>query len=287
MKNIVIFEKLNAVQAYKVRYSIYLTLVPIFSAAILIVQLLIFSMLNLYYLEGTGLIIDTRIREAYYDQVIAEIATVSGSLALIIVASFFLSMIVLNWAVTPFTSAEKLIRGFKPGGPVPDLKSGWSSESRSLDRGVHAFLKEMATGEPQKEFQRRNPGFKANLPFLVKFTAIYTILSVLIGYSLGLLLNGAFNKIISLALNLFHGQFVRGHFFTAQDEVLTLGVIVSVVVSAFVYILIGYNLSKYMSTMVMVFYRSFKEKRFPIHLRKSDIYQSLAEAINERATAKK
>ena len=283
MKNIILFNTLGVIQSYKLRYAIYLTLVPLFSTAVLLVQLLIFSMLNLYYLEGNGLIIDVQVREAYYDQVIQEILPVTFNVFCVIIANFFVSLIVMNWAVSPFTHAEKVIRAFDGKNPPGKTQHSWVSENVLLDRAVLAFLRETATGEPQKEFQRKTPGFKLNLSFLARFGLVYASLSMLTGYVLGLLLNRAFTKVVSLAINIFQGHFIRGHYFTAQEEVLNLGVTTSIVASVIVYVLIGYHVAKYMSTMVMVFHRAFKEKRYPIYLRKSDIYHSLAEAVNEKA----
>lgn len=283
MKNVVLFEKPNQIQAYKMRYAIYLTLVPLFSTGILLIQLLIFSMLNLYYLEGNGLIIDPQVREAYYDQVIQEVLPVTGYVVLVIIAVFCISLIVMNWAVSPFTLAEKTIRAFDGKAMPARPTAAWASENLILDRAVVAFLKELATGEPQKEFQRKIPIYQFNPGFLIRFGVVYAILSLLTGYVLGLLLNGAFMKVVSLALNVVQGQFIRGHYFTAQEEVLSLGVTISIFASVCVYLLIGYHVTRYMSTMVAVFHRAFREKRYPIQLRKTDIYHSLADAVNEKA----
>lgn len=282
MKNVVIFEKLGKVQSYRLRFALYLTMVPLVGTAILTLQLLIFSMLNLYYLEGNGLIIDDRIREAYYQQVFGQVAPLLVSLLGLVAVSFVVSMIAMRWATSPFDAAEKAIRLYqKDSGPIK-LTASWMSENTLLDRGVQAFLNQLSTGQPQKEFQRKNPLFHINLSFLLRFTAIYLILAIVTGLILGTLLSEAFTKIVSLAINLLQRQVIQGHYFTAQEQVLTLGVYVTVFVSVAVYVAIGYQVANYMSTMVMVFYRAFKEQRFPIHLRKTDIYLSLATAVNEK-----
>lgn len=282
MKNIVLFEKLSGLQNYRVRWAFYLTLVPLIATAVLLIQLLIFSMLNLYYLEGNGLIIDAQIREAYYQQVFDEVTPILLSLLALIATSFIVSLVAMNWATAPFRTAENNIRNFKDKSSPLKLSSSWASENPLLDRAVHAFLKQLATGEPQKEFQRRTPFFGLNVGFLFRFVSIYLVMALITGAVLGSLLNQAFTKIVSLALNLLPSQVIRGHYFTAQEQVLSLGVITTVVVSVFVYCLIGFQVTNYMSTMVMVFYRSFKEQRFPIQLRKSDVYHSLALAVNEK-----
>jgi hypothetical protein len=283
MKNIVLFEKLNAVQSYKLKYSLFLTMVPMFTTLILVVQLFIFSMLNLYYLEGNGLIVDEQVREAYYHQVIGEVIPMSIYVLFIIIANFALGYVVLSWAVSPFVCAEKKIRGFTGKNIATNNANHFLSENSLIDAAVNSFLSELETGKRHPELDNKAPLFKLSVSFLARYLAIFAFLSVMTGYALGLLLNVTFMKVVSLALNVAHGQVIRGHFFTAQSEVLELGVTISIITSIMAYLFIGYIIAKYMSTMVMVFHRAFQERRFPIHLRKTDIYQSLAEAINEKA----
>ena len=155
MKNIVIFEKLNPVQNYKVKFSCYLTMVPVFSTMILLVQLMIFSMLNLYYLEGNGLIVDHQVREAYYQQVVSEVLPLTVYILVVIAANFFLSFIVMSWAVSPFTSAEKKIRAFDGKNVAPGSMNALLTENGLIDLAVNSFLLELSSGKPHPEFNKR------------------------------------------------------------------------------------------------------------------------------------
>lgn len=282
MKNFNITKPISRVARYKIQTALLLTLVPVLSALLLLIQLLIFSMLNVYYLEGNGLIISEVMRSAYYDRVISEMLPGILLLLGLTASCFAINYIVMNWVAAPFVTAEKLIRSFT--GNVAELKqsSTWLSENSDMQLAVHEFLKDLSS-KNSKPSEQKKPVFHLSIGFLIKFITVYVLCSTITAGILASILFAAYNKTVAIALSLMHNMNDRsGHFFTAQEQVLSLGLYVTFVASIFVYAIIGYKIARYMATMVMVFHRSFRERRYPIQLRKTDVYLSLAEAINEK-----
>jgi hypothetical protein len=70
------------------------------------------------------------------------------------------------------------------------------------------------------------------------------------------------------------------HFFFAQREVLQEAVSATAIVSLFLYLVIGVQISRYMTSMILVFTRAIEEESFPVRLRYNDTYHSLANTIN-------
>lgn len=279
-KDIQLTEKLNQVQAYKLRYAVYLTCVPAVVTLVMSLQLVIFGQLNLYFMEGSGLIIHDQIREAYYDQLIQVMLPLTGYLAGLIIACFVVSLMVMNWACSPFSRAQKMVKECLEG-KEPVMPNVWSSEGAVVEENIFKLMRAVYKKIPLNEVKfhpRRNP---ISIGFLLRFGAIYLIISIVTGVVLGTLLNSVHSKVVSLALNLIPNK-LSTHFFTAQEEVLSSGTLVLFICALFTYFFIGYHIAKYLNVMSMVFSTIIREQRFPVRLRRTDIYHDLANTINER-----
>lgn len=255
-----------------------MTSVPLLCAGVLTGLLFFFAQLNLYYLENSGLIVNEQIRDAYYKQVQLELIDVSWYVGALLLLTFCASVLIMNWAVSPFVNAERVLRKVHDNPDAKHDENDWLSESPAFHHviwGLAQRLKDRAYAFDKID----EPRYRFNFRFMTKFVLSFFSVSVMTGYILGILLNTVYLKIVSLAVTLVRLN-QRSYFFMAQEELLKTGVTFMVVLSCFVYLLIGISVTRYMSNMVFVFTRAVKEHHFPLKLRDSDIYHSLADAIS-------
>ena len=282
MKNIVIFPALDKVRKYQLKCSLLLTSVPLLCSAVLTALLLFFSQLNLYFLENSGLIISDAIRQAYHQQVEMELFEVGWFVVALFVLTFIVSFFLMGWAVSPFTNAQKVLRASLKDKKAEQKENDWLSESPVFHRVIWGLAQRLKDknhpydkiGEPKYQFNYR---------FFFKFVLSFYAISTATGYVLGIILNTAYLKIVSMAITLVRMN-QKGYYFLAQEQLLRYGVTIMVVVSCTVYAIIGFYITRYMSNMLFVFIRAVKEHHFPLKLRDSDIYHGLADAISDLAT---
>ncbi len=272
---------LGPVGRYRLRYAALLTFVPFLCGIVLLLLLSVFSKLNLFYLETSGLVIDDQIRDAYYTQVQTETMSVAGFLLLQLVVTAIVSVVVMRWASAPFTNAARTIETAVSNPEKLRPLSRWFSESPYFDRVVWLFALRIKNGG-DAQLKDRSPKFVANLLFLVKFWCSFAILSVITGYFMGIIISTVYGKIIALAFDLVKNANLKGaqHFFAAQQEVLIDATWITTATSLVVYFVIGVQISRYMTTMIYVFARAIEEDRFPVQLRADDVYQGLAVTLN-------
>lgn len=272
---------LGPIARYNLRYTIMLTLVPFFCGLLLMLLLTVFAKLNLYYLEASGMLINDEVRDAYFSQVQIETMSVAGYLLLQMLMTAAVSIVVMRWASAPFTTALRTVETAvnKPDALRPTMRM--LSESPGFDRVIWLFaLRVKNGGENQiKEGPHR---YAANLLFLAKFVIAFTILSVITGSFMGITIRIVYDKIVSLAIQLVKNTNLSsaGHYFSAQQDVLQDATTITTVVSVVVYLFIGLNVARYMSTMIWVFSRALEEDRFPVQLRTDDVYHGLAASLN-------
>ena len=80
--NRVITAPLGPVGRYHLKKILLLSSVTLICGIVLLLLLLVFSKLNLYYLESNGFPVDEELRDAYYSQVQTEAMGVGGFLLL-------------------------------------------------------------------------------------------------------------------------------------------------------------------------------------------------------------
>ncbi|MCO5144220.1 MAG: hypothetical protein M9962_14115 [Oligoflexia bacterium] len=277
----IIFPPMNSVSRYLVSNTILLTCVPLFCGTILIILLFVFSKLNLYYLESNGLLLNDAVRDAYYSNVIMEVFSVIGFFILQLVATIFVSFVVMRWSTAPFSQAKKTIETAMkdPERLKPPLR--FLSESPSFDQLIWNFCLRIKTKQPFEK-QSSNSIVGINPFFFLKFIATYGILSLTIGYVLGILLNEVYGKIVNLALQLIPQKNASlQHYFIAQQEVLDDATFFMTGMAMVIYLFMGFRISRYMATMIFVFYRAIAEDHLPIVLRTTDIYHDFSETVNK------
>jgi hypothetical protein len=283
MQNFVIFPKLNRVRQYQFKCAWLLTAVPLVCAVTLSSIMFFFAQLNLYYLENSGLIVSDQIRQAYYIQVQMQLLETGWIIACLFLVTFIVSVVIMNWAVSPFVNAETVLRAALKDPKGKREESDWLSESplfhhviwglaQRLSDNTHAFDK---IDEPQYRF---------NFRFMFKFVCSFFAVSMMTGYVVGIVLNTVYLKIVDLAISLVRMN-QRGYYFVAQEEMLKTGVTFMIALCCLVYLIIGIYVTRYLSNMLFVFTRAVKERHFPLKLRDSDVYHSLADAISEVAVS--
>lgn len=279
-KNVRFDWSLNVIQKYRLFYTALLTMVPVTCSFILTLLLIIFAKLNLYFLEARGLIINPMVRDGYYVQLLLEIVPVFWYFVALIALTFLLSYIVMGWAMAPFKNAEILLRTALDKPELLRSQSKWLSESWGFDKTIWTLAKQVQEGKANPEAYANLPRVAPNLPFLGKFIFIYTLISFMTGYILGIFFNTIYYKIVSLALQLIATKEMIGHYFLAQEEILSDALMLMIVLSFAIYVVIGRSISNYMGTMIYVFCRAIRDQRYPLQLRRSDVYFSLADAVN-------
>lgn len=280
MRSIVIFRELSPVESFKLRFAFLISIIPVVSALIPFSLILVFSKLNLYYLEGNGVLIDPQVRTAYYDQVITEVLPLLGYFGVLLLLSVPIGWIVMNWVTYPFVVAENSLKKVLESGERVSVNSSWQTESADFDETVQAYITSVVGKENPKKLQEPVIRYSLNYKFLFKFVAVFLPLSLISSLALRILIESVYGKIVSLALNLLHGRTIQSHYILAQQEVLEDAQRIMFIVSLLAYALFGRFLSHHISTMIYVFTRAMRESKFPIRLRPTDIYHQLAETLN-------
>lgn len=271
--------QLSDITKYHLKYTILLSAVPLVSGLVLLLLLSVFSKLNLYFLETTGMLLDNQLREAYFQQVQIETFSVVGYLLLQVCVTAVASYLVMRWATAPFTSAQRTIETAlnKPDELRP--ASRWSSESPTFDRLIWLFSLRVKSGG-ENQVKDSVSSYAMNLPFLAKFLLVYGTLSVSTGYVLSIIMDSIYKRIIELAVHLTKSTGGTGHYFLAQRDMLQDATTLTVGVALVCYFFLGLSISRYMATMLYVFSRAVYEDKFPITLRSTDLYTGLAQSMN-------
>ncbi len=276
-----IFPALSTVTKYRLRLGGVIALVPMFCSLVLLSLILIFAKLNLYYLEGEGVLIDPEVRMAYFDAVLLEVSPLIGYFLILVFLTYTVGFIVVGWATSPFCLAEENLKRFiKDKEATLKRPASWLSESVQFDESIRGYISWLKTGSKPETLNSdvvRNP---INTNFMLKFFLIFFPLSILTSLSLAILMKGIYSKIVSLALHLLHSRTIASHYILAQQEVLEDAQMIMVIVSIALYAVIGHYVSKHLATMIFVVRRAIHEERFPLYLRPRDVYHSLATAIN-------
>lgn len=273
--------KMGKVRSYQFRCSLLITLVPLICMMLLIALLYCFAQINLYFLENNGLMISEEIRQAYADQIKLEMYDVVYYLFLLVGVTFFVGYVAMTWAVSPFVNAEKTLRLALANSGKAKAELGWLSECPELARTVQKLVVRLR--DPLAPFPREpDPVYSFNFRFFAKFALIFAVISVLTGNVMGIVLSTVYTKIVSLALS-FVKMNHRGYYFTAQEELLSSGVKFMTYVSVLSFVIIGIQITRYLSNMTFVFVRAIHRHHFPLKLRDSDVYHGLADAISDVA----
>jgi hypothetical protein len=276
-----IFPPLKPLLKYQLSQTFLLSLVPLICGVLLLLLLMVFSKLNLYYLEANGLILDEQVRDAYFHQVQLELFDVVWFLVMQLVATSAAAFVVMRWASSPFLSAKKmvLIAGNAPEKLQPASKA--LTESHIFDRYIWSFCLRVKGGGENNLVNAPLPYTGVNFLFLLKFFLTFTMLSIVTGYVMNIILSSVYERIITLALELLRNTNTMGHYFLAQQDVLRDATYIMTSFSLVIYFFMGIHISKYMSEMIYVFSRALKEDRFPITLRGNDLYHDLADTMNQ------
>lgn len=276
----VIVSPLGPIARYHLTYAFLLSLAPIVSFGVMTMLLSIFARLNLYFLEANGLILDSQVREAYYRQVEAQVLEVSGYFILQLFVTAIASYLVMRWASAPFRGAQAQIETALTNPEALRPRSRWLSESPDFDRLVWDFslrIKNRTPHEPSKQV----PAYATNISFLAKFLLAFGTLSVLTGSVLSIFLDAIYLRIVGLALQFVPAGKVKGHYFLEQQELMQDVTWLLTGTSLLYYLVLGIVISRYMGTMIWVFSRSLAEDRFPVTIRHTDIYPTLAQTMND------
>lgn len=280
IKNIVLFN-VSRVKMYQLKCTLLLTCVPLLCSLSLSAILFFFAQQNLYFLENAGLIINEAIRQAYQDQIILELFEVLWMLFALYIFTFVLSYMLVGWAVSPFVNAERVLRDAIKDQSKVLVENDWLSESPSFHKVIWGLAQR--TRDAKHPFDAiEEPKYRFSFRFFSKFALSFYAISVATGFTLGVILNTVYLKIVNLAISLVKMN-QKGHYFLAQEELLRVGTMLMVVLSCLVYVVIGYYLTRYMSNMLFVFTRAIKEHHFPLKLRDSDVYHDLADSISQVA----
>lgn len=271
---------LGAIDKYHLRLTLLLSSVPLVCGVMLLMLLLVFAKLNLYYLESNGMILEEQVRGAYFKQVEFEIWGVVWYLMMQIALTFVASFVVMRWASAPFLSAIRTIRTALENPDQLKPSSRWLSESPAFDSIVWNFILQVRSGKLSQTPPIALPRFGVNALFLLKFLLTFIALSVITGYVMGIILSTVYERIVSMALHLVQNTKVMTHYFVAQQDILSDAVSLMTVLSLFVYFIMGWYISRYMTTMIAVFAKGLSDAKFPIILRRTDVYHELAELMN-------
>lgn len=280
LKRKIHLSNLSLVDKYHVQQTLLLSAVPVICGSLLLLLLFVFAKLNLFYFEANGLMLDEQVRGAYFKQVEFEIWGVVWYLILQVFVTCVASYVVMRWASAPFVNAVKTIRTAMATPDQLQPLSPWLSESAAFDNVVWGFALQVRTRKKTEENSVPMIRFGVNAFFLLKFYVTFITLSIITGYVMGIILSSVYERIVSMALQLIRKADVMNHYFVAQQEILNDAVTLMTSLSLLVYFVCGWYISRYMTTMIVVFARGLKEERFPIKLRQSDVYHELADTIN-------
>lgn len=266
---------------YQLRKALLLTTVPMIVIIFLMVIMSVFVKLNIYYLEASGVPINDQIRYAYFDRVINEVLGASEYVGQLLASIFIVSFILMRWAISPFTRAERYIRkNVLNETSWSETKFANFSEFPEFDKIVHQFVTACRTNTVTK-VETTIPKVPWNVRFFAKFFAAFTCLSLLSGKILASIFFLAYDRVVSLSLSLVPAQKLASHYFIAQQEILRDTVDFGVYTSILLYMILGRQISNYMANNIFIFARAISEQRFPIVLRKRDVYVGLADTLNK------
>lgn len=282
LRNTNVTTPLGPIARYNLRYTILLTLVPLVCGLTLMLLLTVFAKLNLYYLEASGMLVNDEVRDAYFAQVQVETMGVAGFLALQMLMTAAVSIVVMRWASAPFTSALRTVETAlaAPANLRPSMRM--LSESPGFDRVIWLFALRVKNGG-ENQIKEGLARYTANLLFLAKFALCFGALSVVTGRFMEITLGHVYDKVVALAIQLVKNTNLGSaqHYFSAQQDVLQDASRITTGISLLVYLVMGLNIARYMSTMIFVFSRALEEDRFPIQLRTDDVYHGLAASLNK------
>ena len=281
MRNIVLCPSLGKVRSYQLKCTFLLTAVPFVCLLVLTVLLFNFAQMNLFFLENQGVLLGEELRQAYFDQVQLELNDVVWLIAALCALTFGVAYMVMGWAVSPFLNGERVLRKAMAAPATSQPETDWLSESPPFHTVIWGLCNRLQDPNYSPTVMKK-PQYRFNWRFFSKFVLSFCAVSVATGWVLGVMLSSVYTKIVSLAITLMHMR-GEGHFFVAQEQMLRSGVAFTVLLSGITFALIGYYVTVYMSNMQFVFTRAVREKHFPLELRDSDIYHSLASAISEVA----
>ena len=277
---------LSPTSRYHIHYTLLLSAVPLVCGLVLILLLSVFSKLNLYFLEANGMLLDEQVRDAYFKQVELETFSVVGYLFLQVFVTAIASFVVMRWATAPFTGAQKMIRQAMANPNALKPASRWLSESPIFDRLIWLFCLRIKSGG-ENQVKTPLPSFGTNIPFLVKFLAVFITLSFSTGYVLSIIMESVYGRIVDLGLHLTKSTGATGHYFLAQQEMLQDANTLTTACALACYFVLGLSISRYMATMLFVFSKAVHQDRFPVTLRADDVYSELADTVNQaRASIK-
>lgn len=280
MKDIILFRTPSRVFRYKFFTALVLAMVPVTITIIGLSLLLVFTKLNLYHIEAMGVIINSELRQAYYDQVISDVSEVLPEVSLLVLAVFVVSFIVMNWATSPFERARRYLENSVFTQKKKRRRYDMTiTEDPIFDTLVREFCDQVCAGtelSPSITSVLR----PSNARFLVKFALTFIAVSFLSGMSLTSLFFVAYNKIISLSIQLVQAKQLSGHYFNAQQEILTDTLDIAILISLFIYFWMGRQIYRYMSLNLYAFSKAISENRFPIAMRRTEVYHELADTIN-------
>lgn len=276
-----VFPKLTKPQSYQFKCAFLLTGVPLVCALFLTALIFFFAQQNLYFLENGGLLISEEIRQAYHDKVLLELVDVSWYIFALFALTFGISYFLMGWAVSPFINAERVLRKALEDPNCKSEENDWFSESPTFHHVIWGMVQRLK--DPSYQYDAfEEPTFQFSYRFMLKFCLSFLVVSFSTGAVLGIMITTVYNKIIDLAISLMRLS-NQHYYFLAQEELLRTGVFLTILLSCFTYLVIGYYVTRYLSNMVFVFARAVKLHHFPLKLRDSDIYHDLAWAISELA----
>lgn len=285
MRNIIVFAKLTRVRRYKLKTALWLAAVPVAITALVFGILMIFIKVNIYHIESLGGLINEDVRGGYYDQIIGHLDEILPQIGLLFVSVFIVAYMVMRWAASPFERARIYIERTILSQRAERASYDFSvSEDPVFEQLVRDFCEQIQTGssvQARVSVESR----PLNLRFLFKYIVTFGVVSVLVGLSLTSIFLLAYDKIVSISLQLIPGKSLSGHYFTAQQEILGDALNASIFFGLLVYAWIGWKIHKYMRLNLFVFSKAISERRFPVALKRREIYYALAEALN-RAYAK-
>ncbi len=272
---------LGPIARYHLRYASLLTFVPFICGILLILLLTVFAKLNLYFLEANGMMVNDQVREGYFSAVQTETMSMAGYLLLQLVVTGIVSIVVMRWASAPFMSAGRTVEtaANNPEGLRPT--SRMLSESPYFDRVIWLFALRVKNGG-ENQIKRSGHQFMPNVYFFMKFACSFAVLSVLTGWFMNIIIVSVYQEIVRIAIQLVQNSSMGSaqHYFAAQQDVLQDATYFTTAASLVIYCFVGFQISRYMSTMIFVFTRALEEDRFPIQLRTDDIYHGLAASLN-------
>ncbi len=243
--------------------------------------LTVFAKLNLYYLEANGMLVNEQVREAYFATVQTSILNMTGFLLLQLAVTGIIAIVVMRWASAPFMNAARTVETAASNPNALRPANRILSESPFFDRVIWLFSLRVKNGG-ENQIKNVSAQFIPNAFFFLKFAFTFGTLSVVTGYFMGIIIVTVYQEIVRMAIQLVKNTSMISaqHYFAAQQDVLEDATFITTAVSIIVYLLIGFQISRYMSTMIFVFSRALEEDRFPIQLRTDDIYHGLAASLN-------